>query len=222
MAHPTTLIFDVNETLLDLAPLKHKVKSALDDREELVPLWFSTLLHYSLVANQTDGYDDFGKIGVAALLMIAQTNDIKVSKIEAERAVIEPFKSLSPYNDVIPGLTSLKQSGFKLVALTNSSQSSLDEKLKFANIHQLFDHAWSSEPLKKFKPEISVYKWALNKLNIAPDNAMMVAAHSWDIMGAQQSGLHTCFVERPHKIQFPLAKPADLSVPTILTLRDLL
>lgn len=222
MNHLTTLIFDVNDTLLDLSPLKQRVKNALGGKEELIPLWFSTLLHYSLVANQTDTYQDFGNIGVAALLLVAQTNDIKLSTEEAQDAVLQPFKELPPYADVIPGLSSLKESGFTLVALTNSSQKSLEEKLKFANIYHYFDHTFSSEPLKKFKPEIGVYTWTLNKLDIQPNEAMMVAAHGWDIMGAQHCKLHTCFVQRPHKHQFPLAKPADLSVPTVAALGDLL
>ena len=49
MPKPKVLIFDVNETLLDLAPLKASVGKALGGQEILVPLWFSTMLHYSLV-----------------------------------------------------------------------------------------------------------------------------------------------------------------------------
>ncbi|MFG0253607.1 MAG: haloacid dehalogenase type II, partial [Rhodopirellula sp. JB053] len=44
METPQLLIFDVNETLLDLAPLKSSVGKALGGREDLLPLWFSTML----------------------------------------------------------------------------------------------------------------------------------------------------------------------------------
>ncbi len=219
---PKVLFFDVNETLLDLAPLKKMVKIALDDKEELVSLWFSTLLHYSLVANSTDNYQDFGEIGVRALMMIAQTNNIEISQEKAENAVLEPFKKLAPYEDVVSGLISLKKSGYKIVALTNSSQDSLEAKLKFAGIYDHFDYTWSSQPVRKFKPDASVYKWALNELNILPKEAMMVAAHGWDILGAQHCGLQTCFVERPGKSQFPLSEPADFSVKTISELSNII
>ena len=64
----TALIFDVNETLLDLAPLKTSVGKALGGREELVPLWFSTILHYSLVETLTGSYHSLGEIGTASLV----------------------------------------------------------------------------------------------------------------------------------------------------------
>lgn len=43
MYKPKVLIFDVNETLLDLAPLKASVGEALGGRKEFVPLWFSMI-----------------------------------------------------------------------------------------------------------------------------------------------------------------------------------
>ena len=215
---PTTLFFDVNETLLDLQPLKEQIATALNDRDDLIPLWFSTLLHYSLVANATNYYQDFSEIGVRALLMIAQINNITLSKEEAQKTIIEPFKELPTYDDVKDGLQSLKDAGFTLVALTNSSQQSLEEKLKFAEIDQFFDLMLSSEPVKKFKPDPEVYVWALKKLNVKAEEAMLVASHAWDILGAQNSGMRTCFVERPNKKQFPLAKPADLTIKNLAEL----
>jgi len=50
MARPEVIFFDVNETLLDLTPLKESVGETLGGRPELAPLWFTTLLQYSLVA----------------------------------------------------------------------------------------------------------------------------------------------------------------------------
>ena len=68
---PKVLVFDVNETLLDLAPLKKQIAQALGD-ERLVGEWFSTLLHYSLVHTLTQNYMPFGQIGANALLMLSE------------------------------------------------------------------------------------------------------------------------------------------------------
>lgn len=67
MPKPKIIIFDVNETLLDLAPLKTSVGKALGGREEFLPLWFTTMLHYSLVETLSGSYHSFGDIGSAAL-----------------------------------------------------------------------------------------------------------------------------------------------------------
>ncbi|MCE9568039.1 MAG: hypothetical protein K8U57_39055 [Planctomycetes bacterium] len=73
MARPRVILFDVNETLLDLTPVKASVGKALGRRPELAPLWFTTLLQYSLVATVADHYLDFGEIGAACLRMVAGT-----------------------------------------------------------------------------------------------------------------------------------------------------
>ena len=67
MPKPKVIIFDVNETLLDLAPLKTSVGKALGGRKEFLPLWFSMMLHYSLVETLSEHYHSFGEIGTAAL-----------------------------------------------------------------------------------------------------------------------------------------------------------
>src|SRR5680860_40693 len=79
MHKPTVIIFDVNETLLDLAPLKASVGKALGGREEFLPLWFSMMLHYSLVETLTGHYHSFEEIGTAALMMVAKTQGIELA-----------------------------------------------------------------------------------------------------------------------------------------------
>lgn len=69
---PKVNFFDVNETLLDLKPLKVSVGKALGGRVELVPLWFTTLPQYWLVSTTADRYCDLGEIGVACLRMVAK------------------------------------------------------------------------------------------------------------------------------------------------------
>ena len=42
ITEPKVILFDVNETLLDLKGLQASVGKALGGREDLLPLWFST------------------------------------------------------------------------------------------------------------------------------------------------------------------------------------
>ena len=43
---PKVLFFDVNETLLDLTNMKESVGDALGGRDDLLALWFTTMLQY--------------------------------------------------------------------------------------------------------------------------------------------------------------------------------
>ena len=56
------LIFDVNETLLDMQAVKSAIAAALDGNDTLVPVWFSTLLHHSLVEMARGKFNAFSEI----------------------------------------------------------------------------------------------------------------------------------------------------------------
>jgi 2-haloacid dehalogenase len=219
---PKVIFLDVNETLLDLEPLKVSVAKALDGRQGMVGLWFSMLLHHSLVDTLTGIYHHFSEVGVATLQMLAESNGIELSKEDAESAIIPVIRSLPPHPDVIEGLKSLKKQGFLLVSLTNSSNAGVKEQFKNAGLMDIVDRHLTVEGIKKFKPDLGVYRWALEQVDVEAGDAMMVAAHGWDIAGAAAAGLQTVFVARPGKVPYPLAEKPDHVVKDIKELAGLL
>lgn len=205
---PKVIIFDVNETLLDLAPLKKSVGEALGGREDLLPLWFSTMLHYSLAETLSDEYHDFGEIGSAALVMVAQMQGIELSYEQARTAIVTPLGSLPPHADVKPGLESLSKGHYKIVSLTNSSFKGVEKQFENAGLTDFFDKRYSVEAIGKYKPHPDTYKMVLSDLAVKPEEALMVAAHPWDLMGAKSVGLQTAFLARPGKPLYPhMVKP---------------
>ena len=209
---PKVIVFDVNETLLDLETMRHSVGEALDGQEQLLPLWFSTMLHYSLVSTVSGEYQDFGKIGVAALMMVAQNNNIDISEEQAREAIVTPLLSLPPHPDVKSSLAMLKKQGFKLVSLTNSSNYGVKTQFENAGLTDYFEARYSIEDIKIYKPDLRAYQWALTKLGVKPEEALMVAAHGWDVAGAKAAGMQTAFVARPGKALYPLAQEPDYIV----------
>ncbi|MFC7337341.1 haloacid dehalogenase type II [Haloferula chungangensis] len=222
MQRPKVIFLDVNETLLDLAPLKKSVGKALDGKEELLPLWFSTMLHYSLVETLSGTYHHFSEIGVAALMMVAESKGIELEREEAEEAIVPVLRSLPAHADVKEGLKSLKDQGFTLVSLTNSSNEGVKAQFENAGLIDLVDQRLTVEDTKKFKPHQEVYRWAMDKLGVDAGEAMMVAAHAWDIAGADAAGMRTVFVKRPGKVAYPLAKSPDHTVQDLKELAALM
>jgi len=209
---PTVIIFDVNETLLDLTSMRKSVGDAIQGREDLLPLWFSTMLHHSLVVSATGEYESFGNIGVAALQMVAEINGIEITKEQAKHSILTPLRSLPAHPDVAMGLAALKAQGYKLVTLTNSSLTGVRQQLKNSNLSQYFDANLSIESVGVFKPHLSTYQWAIKELNVNTNEALMVAAHGWDIAGASKAGLQTAFIRRANKVLFPIADKPDYTV----------
>lgn len=219
---PKVIIFDVNETLLDLETMRTSIGKALAGNENLTPLWFSTMLHHSLVTTVTGDYQDFGKIGVAALMMVAQNNDIEITEEQALEAIKVPLLSLPAHPDVKSSLVSLRTQGYKIVSLTNSSNNGVETQFANAGLTDYFDKRMSIEDIKVYKPDLRAYEWALKQLNVKPEEALMVAAHGWDVAGAKAAGLQTAFVARPGKALYPLATKPDYIVKDLIELVEVL
>jgi 2-haloacid dehalogenase len=212
MMRPKMLFFDVNETLLDLNAMKAVVGEALGSRPDLLPLWFTTMLQYSLVVTVADQYQHFGEVGAAALLMVARNHGVNLSPEEARKAV-SSIMSLPAHSDVRPALEELKSEGFRMVTLTNSSQAAVDAQMQNANLADLFEKRLSVEEIQLFKPHSHVYKWAARKMGLAPEECMLVAAHGWDVAGAIWAGWRAAFISRPGAQLFTLAPVPEIVEP---------
>lgn len=221
MAKPEVILFDVNETLLDLTLVKESVGKALGGRPELAPLWFTTMLHHSLVTTLADRYSNFGDIGAACLRMMAMNHGIALDEEAAKRAV-SPMLSLRPHADVVPGLERLREAGYRMVTLTNSSNAAVAEQMKNSRLHEFFEKELSVEEVGLFKPHAHVYRWAARRLGVDVSECLMVAAHGWDVAGAKWAGMRNAFIARPGQQLFPLAPQPDFSVQTVGELANLL
>ena len=173
---PLVLFFDVNETLLDLEPLRRGIDEVLLEKGSS-KLWFTTLLQYSLVLTVSGKYEPFIDIGVAILTMMARNRDIVLST-ENAREALQPMLTLAPHHDVIDGLTHLKNAGFRIAALTNSSSAACKIQMENAQLTNLFECQLSVDTLTKYKPHADIYRWASSEMNVSEADCMLVAAHA--------------------------------------------
>jgi len=206
--------------LLDLEPLRKSVAKALNGNDQLLSLWFTTMLQYSLVHTLTDDYQDFGQIGAAALTMVAKNNGIEITNATAKKAIVDTITKLPAHTDTVEALTRLKKAGYKIVSLTNSSNKGVAAQFKFAGLTQYFDQRLSVEDVKAFKPAPITYEWALEQLGIQAHEALMVAAHPWDLAGAEKAGIQTAFIQRPATSVYPKVASPDYVITDLNDLVD--
>ncbi|MUH36776.1 haloacid dehalogenase type II [Zobellia amurskyensis] len=214
MKKPELLIFDINETLLNMNPLEEAINTALASQHAFA-LWFRTLLHYSLVETVTGNYEDFSAIAKATLQMTMKKSGKNLSDAELD-AILGNIKKLPAHDDVKEGLSLLKKANIKLVALSNGNEKVLNEQLQFAGIATYFDAIMSVEVVARYKPEVSPYNAVLGKMSASAEDTMMIAAHGWDILGAKRAGLRTAFVARENHAIYPLNGMPEIEGETIL------
>ncbi len=218
---PSAIFFDVNETLLDLGPVQDAVATALGGRPDLVSLWFTTTLHYSLNETVAERFHSFQEIGRACLQMIADQQNIRLDSSSAD-AAFNQFTRLAPHSDVLPAMQALQKAGLTLYALTNSPSRTLQRQMENAELTGFFDKLFSVEEIGLYKPHRYVYRWAARRAGRRPEDIMMVAAHAWDIAGAQWAGLRTAFIARPGKATYSLADEPEIIQPDLIGVADYL
>ena len=209
------MVFDVNETLLDLAALRPAFSEMMGSAETMGE-WFARLLHGSLVANHTGHYRTFEMLAVEALLVVAEKRGREVT---ADRAaeLVGRMRTLPPHPDVVPTVAALADKGWRMVALTNGSQDAAEAQIANSGLDTYFDRVLSVESVGKFKPAPETYLWAATQLEVEIDEMLMVAAHDWDIIGARSVGCPGAYIARPGAVWgLPMNPPeivgADLTV----------
>ncbi|MDP2778225.1 MAG: haloacid dehalogenase type II [Anaerolineales bacterium] len=202
------IVFDVNETLLDLQALDPHFERVFGNASVRTS-WFATVLRNSLVATITGKYDDFGKIAGASLDMTAQQNNVDLSDKD-RAAILGSIRTLPAHVDVAPGLEKLKSAGFRLFTLTNSPPHVVEAQLQNAKLSGYFEKSFSVDSIRLFKPAAEVYQMTARELGVSVDQIRLVAAHDWDVTGALNAGCAAAFITRPGKVLNPLLPKPDI------------
>jgi 2-haloacid dehalogenase len=217
-AAPSVLVFDVNETLIDIefvAPLFERLFGDPQAMRE----WFGQLVMYSMTATLSGHYIDFFTLGQAVLKMLASTHRLSVTDDDVH-ALKDSMLTMPAHPDVEDGLATLRDNGFRLVTLTNSPPiPDRPSPLEHAGLAHYFEQTFSVEACRAFKPAPAVYRYVSEQLAVAPADCMMVAAHVWDTVGAQSAGYSGALITRPGNALLPVP---DLPQPAIVAddLRD--
>lgn len=202
------IVFDVIETLLDLAALDEHFERVFRDAAARQQ-WFAQMLQSAFVATITNAYADFGSVGRAALDMVAARRQIALSDQQRQQ-ILGAVRALPPHPDVKDGLELLRSAGLRLVTLTNSTATTAEAQLNYTGLRGYFDQVFSVDEIKRFKPAAEAYQMVAGRLGMAKDRMRMVAAHDWDVTGALRAGLKAAFVARSGQVLNPLGGQPDI------------
>lgn len=186
------IAFDVNETLLDVAAMADPFEQTMGS-EVSVGEWFARLLHRSLLANDLGLHRSFGELGAEVLMWMAARRGTDLDPEQAA-GLVAHMTRLPPHPDVPGALASLQ--GNRLVTLTNGSLQAATAQAANAGLDGYFERALSVDAVERFKPDPEVYRYAARECGVEIDRMLLVAAHDWDVAGAQAAGAAGCFVRR--------------------------
>jgi 2-haloacid dehalogenase len=197
----TTLAFDIFGTILDLtgsleAPTERFLKELGSDLTgaDFYPQWRAR----QRIEQYQDTLVMLGHSGYLETCRRALAYALRANGVEFRPEQVEEFmavwQDLSPYPDSLTGLRRLSKT-YRLVALSNGEPDYLLH-LARNRIGFEFDKIISVEEAGAFKPHPAVYRAAARLMDVEPAEVMMVAAHSFDIMGARACGFRGAYVNR--------------------------
>jgi 2-haloacid dehalogenase len=199
----TVLVFDVNETLIDIDAMAPLFEQILGN-EQAVREWFNQLVLYSMTTALSDCYVDFFSLGQGVLRMLGDIHGRQVSDDDLDR-IRHAMLNMPAHPDVAEGLTALCGNGFRLVTLTNSPPNpDGPSPLEKAGLGGYFERQFSVHASRTFKPARAVYESVCRELQVAPGDCMMVAAHVWDTVGAQGAGYRGALITRRGNAPLPV------------------
>ena len=188
------IVFDVNETLLDLRVMEPVFERIFQDKGAM-RLWFANLILYSSALTLTGCYVPFTDIGSAVMKMLADTRGIGVSEMD-KKELLERFSTMPPHPEVPEALRRLRRSGFRLFTLTDNLLEVQTRQLQHGNLLDNFERRFSADAARHHKPSPHAYAYVQAELRVPPSQLLLVACHTWDTIGALAAGWGAALIRR--------------------------
>ncbi|MCD6467580.1 MAG: TIGR02253 family HAD-type hydrolase [Methanomicrobia archaeon] len=106
------------------------------------------------------------------------------------------FAYIRPFDDTVPTLIKLVKRKKKLGIVTNGVPVKQWEKILRLGLEHFFEFVIISSEVKYEKPSPKIYEIALEKLDLPPEEALMVDNKIEDLKGAKNVGMKTVLIAR--------------------------
>ncbi|MGA9796663.1 MAG: haloacid dehalogenase type II [Rhizomicrobium sp.] len=194
MATRPMIVFDVNETLLDLDTMEPIFGRIFGDRSAM-RLWFADLILYSAALTVAGCYVPFTDIGSAVMKMLADTRGIAIGEKD-KKELTEKFSTMPPHPEVPDALRKLRDAGFRLFTLTDNLLEIQTRQLEHGGIADLFERRFSADGVRHHKPSRQAYGYVEKELGVEPRQLCLIACHTWDTLGAIAAGWDAALIRR--------------------------
>tara|TARA_X000001036_G_scaffold255683_1_gene237952 strand:- start:3995 stop:4711 length:717 start_codon:yes stop_codon:yes gene_type:complete len=215
------LVFDVFGTVVDWRTsvieecnLLEKHTGVSGDWEKLTDMWRQNYMpSMDKVRNKEREWVNLDTLHKESLVYILKELNINGLTDENIDHLNKSWHRLKPWKDTLEGLNLLKTK-YSISTLSNGGIDLLSNMAKKQKLP--WDNIFSAETFMHYKPDSETYLGAADKLNLLPEEVMLVAAHNQDLLAAKKYGLKTAFVLRANEYglhqDFDLAADKEIDV----------
>ncbi len=192
------IIFDAYGTLFDVNSAAEKCKNKIGEKwEDFANHWRTTQLEYTWLRSLMNRHKDFWQVTEDSLKKSMEAYKIENSM---KNDLLNLYKVLSPFEEVLETLKSLKEKKYKLAILSNGTPELLNELVKTNNLESFFDDIFSIEEVGVYKPDTKVYDIPIKKYGIKKNEVIFLSSNTWDVSGGGNYGYQSIWVNRNKNI----------------------
>lgn len=124
-----------------------------------------------------------------------EEGDGKAISQKRKELMIEKFApTLASANGTRELVLHMKEQGLQLIIATSATSEELSLLLKAGKVDDLLDEATTSSDAKDSKPSPDIVQAALKKINMEPNQALMIGDTPYDIESANKAGVNVIAV----------------------------
>lgn len=208
---PTVALLDVNETLSDFRRLGERFEE-VGAPAQLLPTWFAATLRDGMALTASGEYAAFPDVARAVLRgLLSDHPGLHRPLEEAVEHVLAGIDTLPVQGDVPDGIRLLRETGMRVATLTNGAPAIARGLLERAGLGDMVERNMGVEEVGRWKPAPEPYRHACRAMGVEEAQAMLIAAHPWDVHGARRAGLRAGWINR-HGQPYPeVFAPPDVS-----------
>ncbi len=217
-----TLGFDIYGTLIDPYGVTTKLTEYIDQPVEFSRIWRDKQLEYTFKRGLMRRYENFA---VCTRNALDYTDSLLQTGLddEAKQVLMETYRVLPAFDDVVDSLKVSKDAGFRLFGFSNGLQSAVEGLLEHAGISEYFEGVVSVDDIQTFKPDPDVYHHFVKITGAEPGNAWLVSSNPFDVQGAINIGMKAAWLQRSHNVVFdPWGIEPTICIKSLLELPELI
>jgi haloacid dehalogenase superfamily, subfamily IA, variant 3 with third motif having DD or ED len=109
-------------------------------------------------------------------------------------------------------LSKLKSEGYRLAVGSNSIRMTIEMMMDYAKLTDYFDFMLSNQDVKNAKPDPEIYLTAMSKMNIKPEDCLIVEDNENGIKAAVASGANVLVVKTVDEVNYDNIKKRILEI----------
>lgn len=205
MHRPRAVLFDALDTLFSTESLRPRLMEVGLEPQTL-ELWLAETLRDGFALGAAGVFRSFKEVATGALEVLLERAGKPIDP-ELVGYVVSGFGELRAHPDAAPALARLAAAKVPVAVVTNGGPEATRMLLRKERLERYVQHIVSMEDVHRWKPRPEVYLKAVMTTEAPRSTLALVTCHAWDLLGAQEAGLFTCWIERRGTWSKALARP---------------